>query len=48
MIKPVRYAGKSGSISQAKANMSAGPTSQLRTSEGTMSRLLEATRPSSP
>jgi hypothetical protein len=33
MIKPVRYSGRSGSSSQAKANISAGPSVQLRTRE---------------
>jgi hypothetical protein len=33
MIRPVRYSGRSGSMSQASANMSAGPTSQLSTSD---------------
>ena len=33
MIRPVRYSGRSGRSSQASANISAGPTSQFRTSE---------------
>ena len=31
MIRPVRYSGRSGSRSQARVNISAGPTSQLST-----------------
>ena len=37
MIKPVRYSGRSGSNSQARANINAGPMTQLSTSEVTMS-----------
>ena len=37
MIRPVRYAGWSGSRSHASANISAGPTSQLSTAEETNS-----------
>ncbi len=33
MIRPVRYSGRSGSSSQARANISAGPSTQFRTSE---------------
>ncbi len=33
MISPVRYSGRSGSSSQARANISAGPTSQFKTRE---------------
>ena len=33
MISPVRYSGRSGSISQASANISAGPNTQLSRSE---------------
>ena len=33
MISPVRYSGRSGSSSQARANISAGPISQFMTSE---------------
>ncbi len=38
MIRPVRYSGRSGSSSQASANISAGPITQFRTSEETSSR----------
>ncbi|CAO0832017.1 hypothetical protein SMICM17S_08867 [Streptomyces microflavus] len=37
MIKPVRYSGRSGRKIQASANMSAGPRTQLTTSEETIS-----------
>ena len=43
MMRPVRYAGRSGSISQARANISAGPTTQLRTSDATSMRRSEVT-----
>lgn len=33
MIRPVRYSGRSGSISQARANINAGPSTQFNTSE---------------
>ena len=33
MIRPVRYSGRSGSISQANANISAGPNTQFKNSE---------------
>ena len=33
MIRPVRYSGRSARNSQARANISAGPTTQLRKSE---------------
>ena len=33
MIRPVRYSGRSGSSSQARANISAGPSTQLRISD---------------
>ena len=33
MISPVRYSGRSGSSSQASANINAGPSTQLRTIE---------------
>ena len=33
MISPVRYSGRSGRNSHARANISAGPTTQLRTSD---------------
>ena len=33
MIRPVRYSGRSGSSSQASANISAGPSTQFSTSE---------------
>ena len=32
MMIPVRYSGRSGSNSQARANISAGPTTQTRNS----------------
>jgi hypothetical protein len=38
MISPARYSGRSGSISQARANITAGPISQFSTTEATMSR----------
>ena len=38
MISPVRYSGRSGSSSQASANISAGPSTQFSTSEETRSR----------
>ena len=37
MIRPVRYSGRSGSSSQARANISAGPTTQFSTTEDTSS-----------
>ncbi|CAM5310415.1 hypothetical protein SHIRM173S_13323 [Streptomyces hirsutus] len=37
MIRPVRYSGRSGRKIQASANITAGPTSQLTTSEETIS-----------
>ena len=43
MIRPVRYSGRSGSSSQARVNMSAGPMIQFRTSEETSSRLSPVT-----
>src|SRR5665648_559838 len=48
MISPVRWAGWSGSSSQARANISAGPTIQFNTSEETRSRRSPVTAPSSP
>ena len=33
MIRPVRYSGRSGSSSQARANISAGPSTQFNASE---------------
>ena len=33
MISPVRYSGRSGSISQARANISAGPNTQFKNRE---------------
>ncbi len=35
MISPVRYSGRSGSSSQASANISAGPMIQFRISDET-------------
>jgi len=37
MISPVRYSGRSGSSSHASVNISAGPITQLRINDGTMS-----------
>ncbi len=31
MMRPVRYSGRSGSISHASANISAGPSTQFKT-----------------
>ncbi len=45
MISPVRYSGRSGSSSQARVNMSAGPITQLRTSEVTISVRSAVIRP---
>jgi len=47
MISPVRYSGRSGSSSQASVNISAGPSTQLRTIEDTSSRRSAVTWPSS-
>ena len=47
MIRPVRYSGRSGSSSQARANISAGPTIQFSTIEAPSSRLSAVTWPSS-
>jgi hypothetical protein len=44
-MRPVRYSGRSGSIAQAKANISAGPMSQLRTSDITSDRRSVTTVP---
>ena len=38
MISPVRYSGRSGSNSHARANISSGPRTQFNTSELTTSR----------
>ncbi len=38
MISPVRYSSRSGSISQARVNINAGPRTQFRISEATRSR----------
>ena len=46
MIRPVRNAGRSGRKIQARANMRAGPMSQLRTIEETRSRLSAVTESS--
>ena len=48
MISPVRYAGRLGSKSQASTNMTAGPTSQLRTREAPSIRRSLVTDPSRP
>jgi hypothetical protein len=45
MIRPVRYSGRSGSISQARANISAGPTSQFSTNDITSERVSPTTVP---
>ena len=37
MIRPVRYSGRSGSSSHASANIKAGPSTQLSSSELTSS-----------
>ncbi|SIK52100.1 Uncharacterised protein [Mycobacteroides abscessus subsp. abscessus] len=37
MINPVRYSGRSGSISQANANIKAGPNTQFNSSEDSSS-----------
>ena len=37
MIRPVRYSGRSGSSSQARANISAGPSTQFNIRELTSS-----------
>ena len=47
MISPVRYSGRSGSSSQARANISAGPTSQFSTRRAPSIRRSPVTRPSS-
>ena len=46
MISPVRYSGRSGSSSQARVNISAGPTIQFNNSEPISSRRSPVTRPS--
>jgi hypothetical protein len=43
MISPVRYSGRSGSSSHAKANINAGPRTQFSTSDSTMVRLSRVT-----
>ena len=45
MISPVRYSGRSGSISQASVNITAGPISQLSTSDITSDRRSAITVP---
>lgn len=45
MISPVRYSGRSGRNAHARANISAGPTSQFSTSELTRSFLSPVTAP---
>lgn len=45
-IRPVRYSGRSGRKSQARANISAGPSTQLSTREGISSRRSRVTAPS--
>ena len=44
MTRPVRYAGRSGKNSHARANINAGPINQLSTSDRTMSRRSPVTR----
>ncbi|CPU61764.1 Uncharacterised protein [Mycobacteroides abscessus] len=44
-ISPVRYSGRSGRKDHARANISAGPTSQFRTSEEARSRVSPVTAP---
>ena len=46
MISPVRYSGRSGSSSQASANISAGPTTQFSTSDDHSNRRSRVTLPS--
>ena len=48
MINPVRYSGRSGSISHASPNMSAGPTTQFNTSDDARSFRFDRSRPISP
>ena len=43
MMSPVRYSGRSGSISHARVNITAGPTSQLSTSDMASERRSETT-----
>ena len=45
MMSPVRYSGRSGRNSHAKANMNAGAANQLMTKEVIMSFLSASTRP---
>ena len=45
MINPVRYAGRSGSISQAKVNIRAGPMTQFNSNDVPMVRRSFATLP---
>jgi hypothetical protein len=45
MTSPVRYSGRSGSISQASANITAGPTTQLSTSDRASARRSATTCP---
>ena len=45
MIKPVRYAGRSGNISHARVNISAGPMTQFNSNEVPMVRRSLATLP---
>jgi len=47
MISPVRYAGRSGSISHARMNMTSGPITQLITNDETSVRRSLVTVPSS-
>ena len=44
MISPVRYSGRSASSTQARANMSAGPTIQFSTRDSTISFRSAVTR----
>ena len=43
MISPVRYAGRSGRKTQARVNISAGPTTQFSSNELTRSFLSPVT-----
>jgi hypothetical protein len=43
MIRPVRYSGRSGSISHARANISAGPSTQFSTRLSTSVRVSRVT-----
>ena len=47
MISPVRYSGRSGRNTQARVNISSGPTIQLSTNEVPSMRRSLVTRPMS-